>query len=215
MGFFPVDDETLAYLRLTGRPAEQVDSSSGTPRSRSCSARPTPPVPEYTKRLSLDLGTVEPSLAGPKRPQDRVPLADMKQAFAAALTAPTAKRGFALDGRGAPAGTAERARPTAMPTTIGHGAVVIAAITSCTNTSNPERDAGRRPGGQEGGRQGADRQALGEDQPRPRHPRGDRLPGEVGPGQGPRRRSASTPSATAARPASATAARCPSRWPRP
>jgi len=93
------------------------------------------PTPEFTKRLSLDLSTVVPSLAGPKRPQDRVPLAAVKKTFAESLTAPTAKRGFALE---APA----LARTGTMvdnghSATLHHGAVVIAAITSCTNTSNP------------------------------------------------------------------------------
>ena len=76
IGFFPVDDETLAYLRLTGRdPTAASRWSRPTARSRGCSAPPTRPEPEFTDTLELDLGTVEPSLAGPKRPQDRVPLA--------------------------------------------------------------------------------------------------------------------------------------------
>ena len=135
MGFFPVDDETLAYLRLTGRPEAQVTLVERYMKEQGMFRTAAAPLPEFTTRLSLDLGTVVPSLAGPKRPQDRVPLADVKRAFAESLTAPTAKRGFGLEG---PAldrtgtvrtdGHAER---------IHHGAVVIAAITSCTNTSNP------------------------------------------------------------------------------
>ena len=135
MGFFPVDDETLAYLRLTGRPAEQVTLVERYMKEQGLFRTAAAAVPEFTKRLSLDLGSVVPSLAGPKRPQDRVALQDVKNTFAESLTAPTAKRGFALEG---PAlmrtGTVKQ---NGHDSTIHHGAVVIAAITSCTNTSNP------------------------------------------------------------------------------
>ncbi|MFM8891876.1 MAG: aconitate hydratase AcnA, partial [Planctomycetia bacterium] len=135
MGFFPVDDETLAYLRLTGRPAEQVTLVERYMKEQGLFRTATAPVPEFTKRLRLDLGPVVPSLAGPKRPQDRVPLPQVKGTFAESLRAPTAKRGFALDGE-----ALERTgvvREDGQSATIRHGAVVIAAITSCTNTSNP------------------------------------------------------------------------------
>ncbi|MBC8255190.1 MAG: aconitate hydratase AcnA, partial [Ardenticatenia bacterium] len=93
------------------------------------------PEPVFTDILELDLGTVEPSLAGPKRPQDRIPLARMKQAFSQSLQAPLEQRGYALSGE------ALRRRLTVSTNSsnreIGHGTVVIAAITSCTNTSNP------------------------------------------------------------------------------
>ena len=135
MGFFPIDDETLAYLRLTGRPAEQVTLVERYMKEQGLFRTDAAPTPEFTKRLSLDLGTVVPSLAGPKRPQDRVPLSRVKTTFAAALTAPTAQRGFALEGP-ALARTAT-VRDNGHADTIGHGSVVIAAITSCTNTSNP------------------------------------------------------------------------------
>ena len=135
MGFFPIDDETLAYLRLTGRPASHVTLVERYMKEQGMFRTETAPIPEFTKRLALDLGSVVPSLAGPKRPQDRVPLASVKQAFAESLTAPTAKRGFALEG---PALTRTgTVRENGHADTIGHGAVVIAAITSCTNTSNP------------------------------------------------------------------------------
>jgi len=135
MGFFPIDDETLAYLRLTGRPAAQVTLVERYMKEQGMFRTATAPIPEFTKRLALDLGSVVPSLAGPKRPQDRVPLASVKRAFAESLTAPTAKRGFALEGAAlARTGTV---RENGHADTIGHGAVVIAAITSCTNTSNP------------------------------------------------------------------------------
>ena len=135
MGFFPVDDETLAYLRLTGRPAEQVTLVERYMKEQGLFRTPAAAVPEFTKRLSLDLGSVVPSLAGPKRPQDRVALQNVKKTFAESLTAPTAKRGFALEG---PALTRTGiVKENGHDSTIHHGAVVIAAITSCTNTSNP------------------------------------------------------------------------------
>jgi aconitate hydratase len=135
MGFFPVDDETLRYLRLTGRPAEQVTLVERYMKEQGLFRTAAAAVPEFTKRLSLDLGSVVPSLAGPKRPQDRVALQNVKKTFAEALTAPTAKRGFALAGPDLMrTGTVE---DNGQASTIHHGAVVIAAITSCTNTSNP------------------------------------------------------------------------------
>ena len=131
IGFFPVDEETLRYLRSTGRSSELVDLVERYTKVQGLYRTPDAPTPVYSDRLSLDLSTVEPSLAGPKRPQDRIPLHDMKAAFSKTLSAPTEQRGFALKAedlsRSAPAGEDE----------IGHGAVVIAAITSCTNTSNP------------------------------------------------------------------------------
>jgi aconitate hydratase len=135
MGFFPVDDETLAYMKLTGRSAEQVELVERYTKEQGLFHTATAAEPEFTKRLALDLGSVVPSLAGPKRPQDRVPMVQVKQAFHEALTAPTASRGFALP-------EAELARHATVANNghsaeIGHGAVVIAAITSCTNTSNP------------------------------------------------------------------------------
>ena len=134
MGFFPVDDQTLAFLRATGRNKEQVKlverycKEQGLFRDSGASIH-------YTKRLWLDLSTVEPSLAGPKRPQDRVPLRDMQSSFRKALTAPVGKAGFGL----APEAVKSTGKVSdnGHSATIGHGAVVIAAITSCTNTSNP------------------------------------------------------------------------------
>lgn len=136
MGFFPIDDETLRYLRLTGRPTEQVTLVERYMKEQGMFRTSTAPVPEFTTKLSLDLGSVEPSLAGPKRPQDRVPLTAVKRTFAESLTAPTAKRGFALEGDALHRTAVVQSDGHA--DTIGHGAVVIAAITSCTNTSNPD-----------------------------------------------------------------------------
>jgi len=132
MGYFPVDEETCNYLERTGRDAEQVATVRAYYEAQGMFATPGAPTPEFTDTLSLDMGTVEPSLAGPKRPQDRVALTAMKDQFQRALRGPVKERGFALDG---PA--LERTAPLNGDGSIGHGAVVIAAITSCTNTSNP------------------------------------------------------------------------------
>ncbi len=135
MGFFPVDDETLNYLRRTGREESLVELVEAYSKEQGLFRTDQTPDPEFTDVLELDLSTVEPSMAGPKRPQDRVLLRDMKATFKASLTAPVDKRGFALE--------QEALEKTAVigsngtRTEIGHGVVVIAAITSCTNTSNP------------------------------------------------------------------------------
>jgi len=134
-GFFPIDDETLGYLRKTGRSASEVTLVERYAKEQGLFRTAATPDPVFSDTLALDLASVEPSLAGPKRPQDRVPLGQMKSAFRAALTAPVKDRGFGL----APAET-ERSVPLQVdgkPTELRHGAVVIAAITSCTNTSNP------------------------------------------------------------------------------
>ncbi|MEX2186348.1 MAG: aconitate hydratase AcnA [Pirellulales bacterium] len=135
MGFFPVDAESLVYMRRTGRTEAEVQLVERYVKEQQLFRTDDAPVPTYTKTLSLDLGTVVPSLAGPKRPQDRVPLSQMKQSFRKSLHAPIAERGFALDD----AATARHAtvRDNGHSAEITHGAVVIAAITSCTNTSNP------------------------------------------------------------------------------
>jgi len=131
MGFFPVDAETLRYLELTGRPAEVIARTEAYCRAQGLFRDAGTPDPEFTDVLELDLGEVVPSLAGPKRPQDRVALADLKTAFRAALTAPVKERGYELSGE------ALRREAVVAGQTLRHGAVVIAAITSCTNTSNP------------------------------------------------------------------------------
>jgi len=135
MGFFPIDAETLNYLRRTGRTAAEVELVERFTKEQQLFRTDDGPEPEFTKVISLDMSTVEPSLAGPKRPQDLVPLRSMKTSFQKALTAPIAERGFALDAGGLKRkGNVDQNGHSA---TIGHGAVVIAAITSCTNTSNP------------------------------------------------------------------------------
>ncbi|HEY7409820.1 MAG TPA: aconitate hydratase AcnA [Vicinamibacteria bacterium] len=134
-GFFPVDEETLRYLRRTGRTAAEVDLVERYTKEQGLFRTDQTPEPEFTSTLELDLATVEPSLAGPKRPQDRVPLDQMKTAFAHALGAPVKDRGFGL--AAADLGRTARVEMRGETSEIGHGAVVIAAITSCTNTSNP------------------------------------------------------------------------------
>ena len=136
MGFFPVDEQTLDYLRLTGRTDAEVELVERYAKEQQLFYRPADGDPTYTKVLTLDLSTIEPSMAGPKRPQDRVPLANVKRAFQQSLQASVKERGFGL----AEQDTARTAtvNENGHSDTIGHGAVVIAAITSCTNTSNPD-----------------------------------------------------------------------------
>ncbi|MEX1224554.1 MAG: aconitate hydratase AcnA, partial [Pirellulales bacterium] len=135
MGFFPIDAETLNYLSRTGRTHDEVQLVERYTKEQQLFFTPAAPKPKYTKSLCLDLGTVRPSLAGPKRPQDRVPLDRMKQSFEASLRAPHSERGFALDEQAIQRRVAVENNGSS--TEIGHGSVVIAAITSCTNTSNP------------------------------------------------------------------------------
>lgn len=134
IGFFPVDEETLAYLRRTGRSEALVQAVETYCKAQGLFYTPDQADPEFTDTLELDLGTVVPSLAGPKRPQDRVALSEMKEKFAQALQSPVDKGGFGLTGETlGSTGVVSNGKDV----TIGHGAVVIAAITSCTNTSNP------------------------------------------------------------------------------
>jgi aconitate hydratase len=133
-GCLPVDDETLRYLRITGRSEAAVSLVERYCKEQGLFRSADTPVPTFTESLELDLGSVEPSLAGPKRPQDRVPLSQMKESFRKALTAPVKERGFGLTPEAVERTAAVEFRGKAE---LHHGAVVIAAITSCTNTSNP------------------------------------------------------------------------------
>jgi aconitate hydratase len=135
MGFFPVDNETLNYLRLTGRPDELIKRTETYCYVQELFHDENSPDPEYTDTVELDLESVQACLAGPKRPQDRVNLQDMQKTFRQALIAPVKERGFELK----PEDLTRKARvgTNGGSYEIGHGAVVIAAITSCTNTSNP------------------------------------------------------------------------------
>jgi aconitate hydratase len=124
-GFFPVDADTIKFLRATGRAADRVALVEAYSKAQGMWREPGA-QPVYTDVLELDLGTVEPSLAGPKRPQDRVPLANAKAGFAAAL--PEIVKTASL---------AQKVKVAGADYELGNGDVVIAAITSCTNTSNP------------------------------------------------------------------------------
>jgi aconitate hydratase len=126
VAIFPIDGMTLDYLRLTGREASQIQLVEDYARAQGLFRTDGAPDPVYSETLELDVSTVVPSLAGPRRPQDRVPLTKAKSSFASAL--PDLKKGVKV----APASGG-----VATETALEHGSVVIAAITSCTNTSNP------------------------------------------------------------------------------
>ncbi|MFT6396376.1 MAG: aconitate hydratase [Bradymonadia bacterium] len=134
-GIFPIDQVTLDFLTLTGRDEGHVKNVGEFFKKQGMFYDANTPDPEFTDTLGLDLSTVEPALAGPKRPQDRITLSAMQSTFQKSLTAPVGFLGHGL--------TAEQARNESTVTANGetfqlkHGAVVIAAITSCTNTSNP------------------------------------------------------------------------------
>jgi aconitate hydratase len=135
VGYFPVDQETLDFMRRTGRSEELVNLVERYTKAQGLFRTDSTPDAVYTDVVELDLSTVEPSLAGPNRPQDRILMSDMKSAFQSALTRPLEERGFGLASE-----AVERTATVSdngQTAEIGHGAVVIAAITSCTNTSNP------------------------------------------------------------------------------
>jgi aconitate hydratase len=174
MGFFPIDAETLSYLQRTGRSEAEVALVERYAKEQDLFRNDTAPDPEFADTLELDLGAVVPSLAGPKRPQDKVALSEMKKQFRQSLVTPVNDRGFGLpesdldkkvvigtgdatrsvqpprqqtreggpptsEGQGQE-GQGKEGQGQALPLhnlQIGHGTVVIAAITSCTNTSNP------------------------------------------------------------------------------
>jgi aconitate hydratase len=137
MGFFPVDAETLRYLSLTGRSPELVELVSQYTRSQGLFRTDDTPDPVFTDTLGLDMGMVEPSLAGPKRPQDRIRLVDMRSKFERDLVTPVDQRGFALSESDLAKSVEVKVGNNGHKSQVGHGSVVIAAITSCTNTSNP------------------------------------------------------------------------------
>jgi aconitate hydratase len=124
IGFFPVDNATLDYLRLSSRPAEQVALVEAYAKEQGLFLTAGSPEPAYTDTLELDLSKVEPSLAGPKRPQDRILLSEVKKSF--------------LTGLGEAPRTVPATLDDGSEATLQDGSVVIAAITSCTNTSNPD-----------------------------------------------------------------------------
>jgi aconitate hydratase len=136
MGFFPVDEETLNYLRLTGRDEERIALVEAYYKAQGMFRTDDTPDPVFSDVIELDLGTVVPSLAGPKRPQDRVELTNMKDKWNELIRAPIDKGGYGLSEEKI-AQKADVRHPDGQTSQIGTGSVVIAAITSCTNTSNP------------------------------------------------------------------------------
>ena len=219
-GFFPVDAETIRYLRLTGRAEERIALVEAYCKENGLWHDPDEPA-TYSQVVELDLSTVEPSLAGPRRPQDRVPLREAKNAFLTALPTfgvdygnshdeavaesfpasdPPADTAPGHDGSDAESAVPVVATPVAlddMPggsmVTLGdatfeleHGSVVIAAITSCTNTSNPAVMVGCRPARQERRRARPDPQAVGEVEPRAGLEGRDAVLRQVGPDAVPR-----------------------------
>ncbi|MCS7464647.1 aconitate hydratase AcnA [Paenibacillus doosanensis] len=136
IGFFPVDSESLNYLRGTGREEDQIALVEAYYKAQGMFRTDETPDPVFSDKIELDLSTVVPSLAGPKRPQDRVELTAMKESFNSIVRTPIDKGGYGLSEEKI-AETVEVKHPNGEVTKMGTGAVVIAAITSCTNTSNP------------------------------------------------------------------------------
>ncbi|MCX6936419.1 MAG: aconitate hydratase AcnA [Verrucomicrobia bacterium] len=132
MGFFPIDAESSAYLRATGRSDEHIALYEAYYKAQKLWGIPQKGDIDYSTELSLDLSTVVPSVAGPKRPQDRIELDALKQEFTTAFSKPVNENGFGKNAADFTAVTAE-----VHGQKLGHGSVLIAAITSCTNTSNP------------------------------------------------------------------------------
>ncbi len=144
-GFFPVDAETLAYLRGTGRSDDLVALVEAYCREQGLFRTDDSPIPEFNTLLELDLSTVEPSVAGPRRPQDRVPLTDLKASFNQAMRTVFGREALVYEGDGARqrerrdlyAASRVPVTVNGRETSLTHGSTIIAAITSCTNTSNP------------------------------------------------------------------------------
>jgi len=136
MGFFPIDAECSAYLRATGRDEKQVALYESYYQAQGLWGIPSQGQIDYSTDLSLDLGTVLPSVAGPKRPQDRIELSSLRREFFGAFQRPVAENGFGK-ARAAFASNVKVETAAGRKAKLGHGSVVIAAITSCTNTSNP------------------------------------------------------------------------------
>jgi aconitate hydratase len=132
MGFFPVDDATIDYFKGTGRSKAEIDAFEGYFKAQKLFGIPKAGDIDYSNVVSLDLGTVAPSLAGPKRPQDRIEIGNVKSTFADLFSKPTSENGFNKK-----AEDLDAAYTNADGVKVKNGDVLIAAITSCTNTSNP------------------------------------------------------------------------------
>ena len=175
-GFSPIDDDTIRFLKDTGRPAELVALVDAYAKAQGMFRAKTTPDPMFTDMLKLELGSVEPSLAGPKRPQDRVALKDVKAGFAGSMDKEFGK-----------ASEMKKRVPVAgRKHDLGHGDVVIAAITSCTNTSNPNVMIGAGLLARKAAAKGPDRQAVGEDLAGARLAGGRRISRQVRPAEGSR-----------------------------
>lgn len=136
IGYFPVDQETLAYLRSTGRSEEQIALVEAYYKAQGMFRTSDTPDPLFSDLIELDLASVVPSLAGPKRPQDRIELTEMKDSFNSIIRTPVDKGGYGLSDEKIEQKVTVK-HPNGAASELTTGAVVIAAITSCTNTSNP------------------------------------------------------------------------------
>ncbi len=150
MGFFPVDEETLNYLRLSNRPPELIALVEAYAKEQGLFRTDGTPEPVFSDTVELDLSTVVPSLAGPKRPQDRINLPDVKKNFLDSLGAAPKQVPVRING---------------VDATVNDGSVVIASITSCTNTSNPSVMIGAGLLAKKAVERGLEIEALGQDQP--------------------------------------------------
>jgi aconitate hydratase len=137
MGFFPVDGECTSYLLATGRSPEHVAEYEAYHRAQGLWGIPEKGEIDYSQDIELDLGTVVPSVAGPKRPQDRIELPKLKQEFVGSFSRPVAESGFGKKAEDFATAGVEVSMNGHGSGRVGHGSVLIAAITSCTNTSNP------------------------------------------------------------------------------
>jgi aconitate hydratase len=152
LGFFPVDDRTIDYYRVTGRTAEEIAAVETYYKAQGLFGTPKAGDIDYSDMIEIDLSAIRPSVAGPKRPQDRIDLSDTAQRFDALYKAPVSEGGYGrsedIELRVVPVGpepitigaTARKIEPetASMPDDLGHGDILVAAITSCTNTSNPD-----------------------------------------------------------------------------
>jgi aconitate hydratase len=137
MGFFPIDAECANYLRATGRTDEAVKTYENYYKAQGLWGIPKKGEITYSQEIELDLGAVLPSVAGPKRPQDRIELPKLKNEFATAFSRPVTENGFGMKAEDLGKVTVDVPAGGGVKVPIGHGSVLIAAITSCTNTSNP------------------------------------------------------------------------------
>ncbi len=198
-GFFPIDAETVRYLKATGRDAKRIALVEAYAKEQGLFRTTQTPDPVFTDSLELDLSKVEPSLAGPKRPQDRVALGSVPENFSTTLV-----KDYKLGDK-----AHVKAKVPGTDIQLGHGDVVIAAITSCTNTSNPNVMVAAGLVARKAIERAPEREALGQDVPRARGRRW--FPNTSKPPVSKRTwmHSASTSSAMAARPASVIPGRFP------